>query len=276
MSAAATTRRRRRARARARPGYRPATLTTGAPPEFRFPGSKFDPEILAADAKVLADLAQEAGADIELFLGLPGSKTRLTNESGFDLRGIDRLELRFEPVAADRDRAVPLLGLTGPAIPVSAGDTLVLGDGEDALRVIEAFGDHCVAAPLTSGILVFDAVILSFVETPETIETARSLMREGRPGKLPWVIAKVETRAGVALLREIAESADAILLGRGDLLLDTGEVDFYDLQRDVMKPTIEQGKPYRGHAAAAQPVRELAAESLRASSSVPCAGERGR
>ncbi|MBK3647460.1 pyruvate kinase, partial [Streptomyces sp. MBT33] len=60
---------------------------------------------------------------------------------------------------------------------------------------------------------------------------------------VPPVIAKVETRAGVAAVREIAVCADAVLLGRGDLLLDSGPLEFFDLCEAVRTGTAEVGCP---------------------------------
>jgi pyruvate kinase len=245
---------------------------------FRFPASKFDAAVLAEQAAGFAAMAAEESADVEFFLDLPGSKVRLTNNDGFLLAGLDRVRIDFAPTPADRAAEVPVLGVTGASFgPLEPGDVLVTGDGEDAMVVEEAQSDHCMVRPLTSGELgrrrgitvigkatahqslterdlaalaaigdtVFSAVILSFVEDAATVVQARQQMLSARPSRrpLPAIVAKIETRRGAANLGDIAGEADAILLGRGDLLLDVGEVDFYDVGREVMKNTPKTGRP---------------------------------
>jgi pyruvate kinase len=243
---------------------------------FRFPASKVPAAVLAEQAVMVANLARDAGVELDLLLDLPGSKSRLTNHDGFLLAGIDRLKINYAPVAADRDAELPELGISGLDLSgvIDVGDILVLGDGEDALKVERTNDDHCIAVPLSTGELgrrrgitvqgkrqgnvsltetdldnlamaassAFTGVIISFVEDAETVRRARAAMAD-RSENPPVVIAKVETRAGAEGTTEIAEAADAVLLGRGDLLLDCGEIDFYDLSKEVIKATQKLGKP---------------------------------
>ena len=245
---------------------------------FRFSASKFAPDVLSARAVEIRSLAESMGAEVDLLLDLPGSKSRLSNDDGFELAGVSRLKIHFDGREARRDLDLPEVGLTGMSLAsaIDVGDVLVLGDGEDALRILEVDHDHCIAQPLTTGVLgrrrgvvikgklqqhepltegdiaalatvpatVFTGVILSFVETPDTIEYARSVVRAGSPdGACPPMVVKVETTAGVAAVDDIAAAADAVLLGRGDLLLDVGELEFYELQKRVIKAAIAAGTP---------------------------------
>jgi pyruvate kinase len=107
----------------------------------------------------------------------------------------------------------------------------------------DAITDSDAAALRIAPSTVFSAVILSFVESASVVEQARNLMRESGRDDLPAVVAKVETRAGVEAVADIARTADAILLGRGDLLLEAGEIDFYALTRDVIKTAIDLSCP---------------------------------
>ncbi|MFF1659159.1 pyruvate kinase [Streptomyces sp. NPDC058255] len=245
---------------------------------IRFPASKFSPEELAVRAVEVDAIAREMGCRPDLYLDLPGSKTRFSNDDGFDLRGLPRVRVNFAATPADRDAELPELGLTGAGFsrPLEPGDVMVVGDGEDALRVTEIAADHCVAEPLTSGVLgrkrgvmvrgkmppvtalteqdaaalaklpgtIFSAVILSFVESAATIAQAQKIMETAGGGRpLPGIIAKVETRSGVQAVTEIAKAADVVLLGRGDLLLDVGEIDFYDAGKAVLKEAAKTGAP---------------------------------
>ena len=244
---------------------------------FRFPSSKFAPEILAKKAIQVSEIVRASGVAVELLLDLPGSKTRFTNDDGFALAGLDVVRINYDATPGRRDASPPELGLTGSDVSgqIEAGDTLIVGDGEDALRIETVAADHCLARPLTTGELgrrrgvvikgklqphetftdrdlaalemvhdtVFDAVILSFVEAPEAVDRARSTIRARSDRPAPRVVAKVETKRGVDATGAIAERADAILLGRGDLLLEVGEADFYSDQKRVIKSTAAAGKP---------------------------------
>jgi pyruvate kinase len=243
---------------------------------FRFPASKFPAAALAEQAEMVAGLARDAGVELDLLLDLPGSKSRLTNPGGFLLAGIDRLKVNYAPVPANRDAELPEIGISGLDLSgvIDVGDILVLGDGEDALQVERTADDHCITVPLTGSELgrrrgvtvqgkrqgnesltqtdlddlamaaasVFTGVIISFVEDAETVRRARAVMAD-RSANPPVLIAKIETRTGAETAKEIAEAADAVLLGRGDLLLDCGEIDFYELCKDVIKATQKLGKP---------------------------------
>ena len=245
---------------------------------FRFPASKASVASLAELAAGVSSVAAGLGRTPDLLLDLPGAKTRFTNDDQFSLKGVSRVLVHFAPVPSDVHRDVPVLGLTGADISgrVDAGDILLVGDGEDALRVERVEPDHCVTIPLTTGFLgkrrgvalpggsvpasgltdrdraaletvpgsVFGAVIISFVESADAVREARAVMAAAADGHaVPPVIAKVETRAGVAAVREIAVCADAVLLGRGDLLLDSGPLEFFDLCEAVRTGTAEVGCP---------------------------------
>ncbi|MFI5925882.1 pyruvate kinase [Micromonospora sp. NPDC051543] len=245
---------------------------------IRVSASKYPLDVLAEKADVVVAAAKELERPVDLWLDLPGSKSRFTNDDFFPLAGLERVRVWYQPVPARRDIAVPEIGLTGDDLGaiIEPGDILIAGDGEDALRVESVAEDHCMAQPLTFGDLgrrkgatvagkrqsyvsltesdlealatigdtPYSAVVVSFVEDAKTIETVRAAMAAGTPtDRQPAVIAKVETRAGVAAAREIAEASDAVLLGRGDLLMDCGELDFYDLGKEVLKTCAKAGVP---------------------------------
>lgn len=258
------------------PGVAERLMHAGAD-AFRFPASKVPVEELARQAAEIAALAEKAGRPQDLLLDLPGAKSRFTNDIEFPLTGIQRIRVDFAPTPSDEHAAVPRLGLSGNDIGhlLEAGDVILVGDGEDALRVDEILDGHCLTTPLTRGMIgrrrgvvisgkvprataltdsdaaalrtvpstVFAAVILSFVESASVVEQARTLMRESGRQDPPAVVAKVETRAGAQAVADIARTADAILLGRGDLLLEAGEVDFYALCRDVIRTAADLSCP---------------------------------
>ncbi|MBK3648037.1 pyruvate kinase, partial [Streptomyces sp. MBT33] len=179
---------------------------------LRFSASKFSADELAAQARRTAETGAALNRPLDLLLDLPGAKSRLTNEDWFPLAGVERLRVLFGPAPARRDLDVPEIGTTGMAIGpyIEPGDVLVLGDGENALRVESRTADGCLTRPLTQGDVgrqkgislhgrpqayqalgeaettalksltdsVFSGVIVSFVEDPDVIEEVRSLVGE--------------------------------------------------------------------------------------------------
>jgi pyruvate kinase len=248
---------------------------------FRFTASKTPVAQLATLAEVVRELAASLGLPVELVLDLPGAKPRLTNDDYLDLTGVTELVLRFDGSPSETSGPVPVLGVSGfgAADPLpQVGDLVVIGDGEDAVRITGQTPGSCTAVPLTTGMIgirrglsfpdsrgagnvqeftpydlaglravagsPFDAVVLSFAESADLVDRARAVLREGvRQGPQPAVVAKIETAAGAAAAGEVARAADGILLGRGDLLLDTGPVEFHAACRRVLDAARTAGRP---------------------------------
>jgi len=128
-----------------------------------------------------------------------------------------------------------------------------------AARVLSAADTHCVAVSLDAGLVgprngvwvmgmarparpaddaadlalldalsasAFTGAIVSFVEDAPALDPVRARWGERSANA---VVAKVETRTGVANIAAIAQAADSVLVGRGDLLMDTGVFDFHEL-----------------------------------------------
>lgn len=248
---------------------------------FRFTASKTPVAQLVTLAGVVRDLAEGLDLPVELILDLPGAKPRLTNDAYLDLAGVTELVLRFDGSPSELTGPVPILGVSGLGsgdVPPQVGDLVVVGDGEDALRIVGQTAGSCTAVPLTTGVVgirrglsfpgarragdaqeftpydiaglramagtPFDAVVLSFTESADLVDRARTVLRESaHRGPLPAVVAKIETAAGAAAAGEIARVADGILLGRGDLLLDTGPVEFHAACRRVLDEANTIGCP---------------------------------
>jgi pyruvate kinase len=133
---------------------------------------------------------------------------------------------------------------------LNAGVVLVIGDANVLLKMDERKGDHVVATVVGAGKIQsrrginvqkamlcpscltekdrealrkiaqwdeIDEVAISFVSKAADMEDARAEMR--KTGTVKKVCAKVETPAGIANIREIAKSADAVMIARGDLAL---------------------------------------------------------
>ena len=248
------------------------------PIDFRFPLSKETLQTQVNQALLIRGVVKENPHSSRFFLDIPGSKARLSNEGGFELRAGETIALYYDRAhigsdwSVDRDLAIIDL----PVSPSpKTGDIFVLGDGEDALRVESAFEEFCLVKPLTSGLLgkhrgivlqdsgqdfitfserdldildrfpreIFTDIILSFVGSKDTIQDARRMLTTSAGDTGPRIWSKVETCEGVRNAGEIAEASDGVIIGRGDLLLDAGAIEFDAAMEDIMEALKWTPKP---------------------------------
>lgn len=228
---------------------------------FRFSVSKFDVAELVAQAADAHAAGRAVGRPVELLLDLPGAKVRFTNADSIDLGATPRFRISYARHLTRHSADMPELGLSDPELGagIVPGDILLVGDGEIAARVVSAARTHCVAESIDGGVLgprkgvwlmgksrrlrppdpeadlallekvgdsAFTGAIVSFAEDAAALDPVRARWG-GRSANA--VVAKIETRAGVANVAEIAQAADSVLVGRGDLLMDSGVMDFHAL-----------------------------------------------
>lgn len=213
-------------------------------------------------SRIAADMASE----IAIYLDVPGPKKILViqDEVPEALSG----SLRVPVVGRSAFQGLSVGGMyllsDSPQGYFDVGDTILLGDGETSLLVedvsdqwlvlrppvegleVGQFGvavagkeGHPAGAPLlneASAALVAQIpqakLMLSFVESPEQIRETRAVLAGAGVGQ-PELWAKVETCAGVENLESVISTADGVLLGRGDLLIDAGPLDYYRYERRV-------------------------------------------
>ena len=78
-----------------------------------------------------------------------------------------------------------------------------------------------------------DFIALSFVRTPEDIEQLRGLL--GAKAQNIKIVAKIEDREGVANIDAITQAADAVMVARGDLGIETNIAEMPNLQRAIVR-----------------------------------------
>jgi len=84
-----------------------------------------------------------------------------------------------------------------------------------------------------------DFIGLSFVESADHIEAFRNLIKIGSPR----IVAKVENQGGIKNLKEIVKAADAIMIDRGDLSVETSLHDVAIKQKNIIDAAKEHGCP---------------------------------
>jgi len=86
-----------------------------------------------------------------------------------------------------------------------------------------------------------DYVAMSFVQTADDIESMRRIIKNlGGPRK---IIAKVETQLAVENIEAIVQVADAVMVARGDLAVETPPESVPIVQRQIIGLGLKHGKP---------------------------------
>lgn len=197
---------------------------------------------------LLRELADQRGRLIPILLDLRGLKIRTGPLAGADAvllaRG-SRVRVYPSPVPT----TIEQIGVNYPRLldVLRPGARMILADGLIELLVEEIEDDCAVCSvgrggPLASGQgvtlpnvtlgegpltandredLAFAAahgvelVGLSFITSADDVRTARRVVQE--LGTNPWLVAKIERAAALAQIAEIARTADAVMVARGDL-----------------------------------------------------------
>ena len=238
--------------------------------QFRFAASKLTFDALRQQAERVCMVASRCGRNVQTWLDLPGTKPRLDiAATGTVLAAGSHLHIAFGEGAKQANLRV--LGMDMDQMQIVPGDVLVIGDGEQALETIalqdggidtvvlaggklgKAKGIAVVGKPVRHASLSpadvaileqlagnpFTGVIISFCETAADIHVVRDLLTNGSMR----LIAKIETVAGAHNTRAIAAIADVVLLGRGDLLVDSGPIEFHACCEQILAQAHAVGKP---------------------------------
>lgn len=86
-----------------------------------------------------------------------------------------------------------------------------------------------------------DYVALSFIQTADDVVKLRRMLKN--LGSTAKIIAKIETKLAVDHLESIAQEADAIMVARGDLAIETSAESVPIIQRKIIELGIRYAKP---------------------------------
>jgi pyruvate kinase len=86
-----------------------------------------------------------------------------------------------------------------------------------------------------------DFVALSFVRSAADVRELRGLITDA--GSHAQVIAKIEKAEAIAVLDEIVDVSDAVMVARGDLGVETGPASVPLLQKRIILTALQEGKP---------------------------------
>ena len=156
---------------------------------------------------------------------------------------------------------------------VSAGDRILIADGNLVLRVAEVNRGDMRASVVAGGVLTshkgvnlpdsrvtadpltekdrkdlaygasigVDYVAMSFVRSGEDVRSCRDLLRT--MGTAPPIISKIEHPLAVERLPEIIDESDGIMVARGDLGVEVSPERVPLLQKHIISKANEAGKP---------------------------------
>ncbi len=99
---------------------------------------------------------------------------------------------------------------------------------------------HDLALGLRLGV---DFVTLSFVKEAKDLQLLRALIQRSRTKTVPKLVAKLERKEAMENLDAIVAEADAVMIGRGDLALETPPEDVPLLQKRIIEACLRAGKP---------------------------------
>ena len=218
-------------------------------------------------------LAQKADRPVALLLDTQGPAIRTGDlKANLDLKPGDILEFTVRG-AKSKERYSVDVNYPGFADDVTVGNTILLDSGLIKLLVLDKGRNRVRCKILTRGILgsrrhinlpgvhvnlpsltrkdladislgvemCADFIGLSFVREKSDIEQLRKLL--SRKKSNAQIVAKIEDQLAVRSIDKMIESADVIMVARGDLGIECPIEDLPIIQRRIVKNCLRLGKP---------------------------------
>jgi pyruvate kinase len=208
--------------------------------------------------------------DVPILLDIPGRKIRTGRLAApIPVAEGDLVVITTEP-GHDGSPKIPVT-YAGLHADVAAHDAILMDDGNLRLTVLAVEGRDIICRTLNAGLLQsgkglhapgvrlrlgfvserdrnlltfarehgVDFVGMSFVDSGEHVQAVRTLV--GKDG--PRIVAKVETRSALEQLAEIIAAADALMIDRGDLSVETSLERVALFQKRVLSEARRAGRP---------------------------------
>ncbi len=241
---------------------------------FRLNFSHGDHELHAQAIAAARQVADAAGRAVAILQDLSGPKIRvgsLASGGGVLLEDGARLVITTDETFAGTAEKI---ATTYDPLPrdVKPGDTILLDDGNLELRVLTTGGDEVTTEVIHGGLLLpqkgmnlpgvrlstpaltdkdrrdlafgiaqhVDYVALSFVRRAQDIDDARALIRAA--GATTPIIAKIEKPEALDDLPAILESADGVMVARGDLGVELSTEQVPTVQKRIIAAANGAGK----------------------------------
>lgn len=232
------------------------------------------PDDHRARAAAVRAVAAELGREVAILGDLQGPKIRVERFAEgavyLEVGESFTLDCRVDAPPGDIHRVG--VGYHDLWRDVKAGDLLLLDDGLIALDVVEVAPEqvHCRVAiggrlsdrkginrqggGLTVAALSdkdrndirlaaelgVEFLAVSFVKSAADVEQARALLREA--GGEAALVAKIERTEAIAVLGEIIDASDVVMVARGDLGVEIGDAELPGLQKKIIRETLERSR----------------------------------
>jgi len=245
-------------------------LMLGGADAFRINMSHGDQQTKAALVKAIRALEQEFRRPTTILFDLQGPKLRVGHFEGGATQLKTGEQFIFDRRASTGD--AHRVELPHPELfeAVKPGTNILIDDGKVRLKVLESGDDQIVTQVQVGGrvsdnkgVNVPDVVVpipaltdkdrsdlqfaleqnadwiaLSFVQRPEDVAEARSLI-----GDRAALLAKIEKPAAIDRLNDIIALSDAVMVARGDLGVELPPEQVPPLQNRIVATARQYGKP---------------------------------
>jgi pyruvate kinase len=218
-------------------------------------------------AEHVRNRARASGRQVGVLADLQGPKIRIDRFRDDQVILDDGGRFVLDASLGPEDGTVERVGIAYKALvdDVNRGDTLLLDDGAVVLWVEEVSGQEIITRVVVGGVLSnnkginrqggglsaealtekdradikiaaemqADYIAVSFPRHGEDIQRARDLFRKA--GGHGGVVAKIERAEAMDALEEIIESADAVMIARGDLGVEIGDAELPAVQKRIIQ-----------------------------------------
>ena len=222
-------------------------------------------------ARAVRDISKSLDREVAILADLSGPKIRVEHfkDGSVELSRGQTFTLDTNNPDQKGDQGRVAVSYPSLADDVEPGDLLLLDDGLISMHVKQVEDGQIVCVVETGGILRdrkglnirggglsvsgiteqdildiplaaemgVDYLAVSFPSSGDDIRKARTLLREA--GSDAAVIAKIERSEAIEALGEICETADSLLVARGDLGVEIGDAALPGVQKHIINTAIE-------------------------------------
>jgi pyruvate kinase len=219
--------------------------------------------------RAVREAAAAAGKHVAIIGDLQGPKIRINRFRDGRVELIEGRPFVLDTALDPRGGTAEAVGTAYERLAqdVSAGDSLLLDDGNIVLRVDRVEGTRIICTVVAGGELSdnkginrqggglsaaaltdkdkediryaaaagLDWLAVSFVRNANDMREARQLLSSA--GGNAHLIAKIERAEAIANLESIIDASDAVMVARGDLGVETGYAGLTGLQKKILRLT---------------------------------------
>jgi pyruvate kinase len=249
-----------------------AELVAAGADVFRLNMSHAQPDWVREIVPRVVRAAETCGRNVALLMDLQGPSIRTGDlDEPLVLEIGDQVELTLDGAPAEIGLSTSA-NYPGLAEDLSAGDVVLLDNGEIHLRVTATCPERVSCEALTGGTIGsrrhinlpgvhvrlpglterdhsnaalaaevgVDFVALSFAREAEHVEELRSMLEQA--GSRAQVVSKIEDQEAMRNLDEIILASDVVMVARGDLGIEVHIEELPIIQRRIVRKCIELGR----------------------------------